>query len=217
MNTYEIITAITGDNNPDALSFVPDGTFGDIRISTKVKRDTPYNQLMDFMDAAQSKEALGFVRYVPPGTYKVLHMDGELMMSNTPDEMADAAEFIHAARGRVLINGFGLGCTVLACMMKDEVEHVTVVERNINVLKHIVPPFMERFGDRLSVYAASAFDWTPPEGEWFDVAWHDIWPTISDTNLPDMGRLTDKYAHHPGIQQFCWCEEECLAMEETYA
>jgi hypothetical protein len=47
--------------------------------------------------------------YIPPGKYRRLSNNGEVVMSNTPMEINTCMEFIERATGRVLINGLGLG------------------------------------------------------------------------------------------------------------
>jgi hypothetical protein len=171
-------------------------------------------------------------RFVPAGEYWQLLIDGGVMMTDTPDEKIDhlpafdAAERI-AQRGdafRCLVNGFGLGLVTNALLEIPEVEHVTVVELNPDVIKHMAHYTLGTYGSaRVTVVHADAFDYQPPKGERFGVVWHDIWPSMSPDNLPEMHRLHRKYGRRTEWQG-SWCRSFCEAqrrydkrMETRYA
>jgi hypothetical protein len=77
---------------------------------------------------------------LPPGTYTKLTRGGVIVMSDTPDEIADHQPAIRAARGHVLINGLGLGYVLGAVLGKPDVERVTVVEIDEDVIALVGPP-----------------------------------------------------------------------------
>lgn len=149
--------------------------------------------------AAISSEVGG--RWVPEGNYvkllikqKDVHFDsdGELIwqtvMSDTPDEMNDHIEPILKAHGRVLIHGLGLGC-VLNCMLHNtHVSEIDVVEVNQGVID-LVSPFYRgealALGKTLRIRHGSCVDIKWPRGQRWNYVWHDIWSTISASNLRD--------------------------------
>src|SRR5258708_655534 len=88
-------------------------------------------------------------RFVPAGTYTALKRNGEIIMSDTPDEIRDHYDAIYEAKGHVLINGLGLGVYLQAVLNKPEVEHVTVIELSDDVLKLVAPHYQAKYGDRL--------------------------------------------------------------------
>jgi len=115
-------------------------------------------------------------------------------MSDTADEIHDHFEFLHRARGRVLIHGLGLGVAVQMALLKPEVEHVLVVELEQAVIDLVAPHYLERFGrDRLEIRRGDAFDWPVPKGTRWNAAWHDIWLDLNPDNLPEMRRLHRRF------------------------
>jgi len=154
-----------------------------------------------------------------PGTYTKLMRDNTLWMSDTPDEMHDHASAFWQAKGRggrVLINGLGLGMVVQACLLLPNVEHVDVVEIDENVIKLVGPTYQERFGDRITIHHADAYEqrkkW--PTGSRWNVAWHDIWPSISEDNLSGMATLKRSYGRRAAWQG-AWAQEEILRMRQV--
>jgi hypothetical protein len=165
-------------------------------------------------------------RFTPSGTYTGLYrykcatLDGdncgtfgkEILMSDTPDEIRDHLGFIRRAKGRVLINGLGLGMAARACLLKPEVESVTVIELARDVI-HLVHPWLQaiagKVGTQLTVINADALYWKMPKswkGVRWDAVWHDIWDNICADNLPDMHRLHRRFGGRCDWQG-SWCRE----------
>lgn len=129
-----------------------------------------------------------------PGYYTGLTRNGELWMSDTPDEINDHMPMIREAEkrgGRVLVNGLGLGMVVKALLDIPQIEHVDVVEFDQDVVELIGPHYAS---DRCTVHHADAFDIEWPEGSHWSAIWSDIWLPISPDNLPEIARLKAKYA-----------------------
>jgi spermidine synthase len=80
-------------------------------------------------------------------------------MADSEPEMRDHYEAVARARGRVLINGLGLGMVLSAILAKPDVEHVTVVEVEPDVIALVGPHYA---CDRLQIVCTSAFDYEPP-------------------------------------------------------
>lgn len=141
---------------------------------------------------------------IEPGTYKRLVVDGEMMMSNTPMERYSNDWIIKEGKGRILINGLGLGCVLTALLKKPDVTEVWVVEKDEDVIKLVWPTF--EHDPRVRLIHADALEYVPPKGQVFDYVWHDIWPTISVDNLPDMTKLHRRYARRC-VHQQSWLRE----------
>jgi len=137
----------------------------------------------------------GSSRFTPEGVYTRLMCKGRgTIMSDTPDEMRDHYEPVKRAYGNILIDGLGVGMVLNACLLKEDVQHATVVELEEDVIKLVAPHYIDKFGvDRLTVVHASAYDYQPPRGAFYDMVWHDIWDDICTDNLPEMTRLHRKY------------------------
>lgn len=98
---------------------------------------------------------------------------GELVMTDSPDELNTHLAFMLRARGRVLITGLGLGCVVRGCLANPAVEHVVCIERDTEVIRMVKP----HMPDRCTVIQADAVRWARNNlpRQRFDCAWHDLW------------------------------------------
>lgn len=143
------------------------------------------------------------------GTYTKLTRDGEIIMSDTPDEKRDHYWFVNRARGHVLINGLGLGMVLGAVLLKSEVERATVVEASEDVIALVGPHYA---CDRVEIVHGDALTWKPPAGVRYGAVWHDIWDDICADNLPEMKRLHRRYGRRADWQG-SWARELC----ERYA
>ena len=147
-------------------------------------------------------------RHVNEGTYTRLMRGGEVIMSDTRAEIVDHLTVIRKACGHVLINGLGLGAVLCAVARKPEVEHVTVVELESDVIALAAQHYIDRYGAKIEIICADAFTWQPPKGKRFDVVWHDIWPYITTDNLKEMGKLHRRYGRRCNWQG-SWAKELC--------
>jgi hypothetical protein len=144
------------------------------------------------MRAVLSNSAGG--RFVVAGEYTSLLRDGNVIMSDTDDELLDMIEFHHllgwADVKRVVINGLGLGVALKMCLAHETVEHVDVVELDENVIS-----LADWITDdpRVHVHQGDAYTYKFPPGTKWDVAWHDIWDEIDQDN--DFETLHRRYGH----------------------
>lgn len=180
------------------MSFIKDGTLGNWSISTF---EVPKNSLHEKISLIKTGRA------VPAGIYKMLKRGGTVVMSNTPDEIRDFKFFTSKAEGSILINGLGLGCVVKVLLDKPQVTKITVIEKSEDVIKLVAPYFND---ERLVIINADSFDYRPPKGEKYNYVWHDIWDTISESNLPEMAKLHRKYAKKTEWQD-SWAKRICQA------
>jgi len=185
---------------------VPNGTSGVWSVSTYTV--TEEDERWEMVRAAASSSSRG--RYVSAGTYKALKRNGHVIMSNTPDEIRDHRYFFSRAKGKVLINGLGLGMALKAILNKVDdkgapaVELVHVVEKAEDVLKLVRPTYES--DKRVSFIHADALEYKPTLR--YDVVWHDIFDDICADNLPIMHKLHRKYGGKAEWQG-SWCRERC--------
>lgn len=133
-----------------------------------------------------------------PGHYTGIEINRFMYASDEAKEIVDYLPFLRRAHGRVLLTGLGLGLCLQALLRKPEVEHVTVIENNADVLAIVAPYYLAKLGDeRMSLIHADAFGWQPPTGEHFDIAYHDIWPLAAHFYWPQHERLFACY------ERFC--------------
>jgi len=77
---------------------------------------------------------------------------------------------------------------------KKEVDHITVIEKNQDVIDLVESHYHDMFGcDRFKVICADIFCWKPPKGVKYDMAWYDIWNDLCLDNLPEMHKLHRKF------------------------
>lgn len=168
---------------------------------------------------ARSENAWARTRRVFPGMHTGLfepEMGVDPWMSDTPAEVLDHYDVMIQMMqrgGRILINGLGLGMITAFAARLPNVTHVDVVELQGDIIKLVGPHLPERH--KVTVHHASAYDIAWNDERW-DVAWHDIWPTITPDNLPDMDRLEAKYADRVNHQE-TWVRAECEQAAEQDA
>jgi hypothetical protein len=148
-------------------------------------------------------------RVLYPGTYTYLGELGKYgnpydiltWMSDHQCEVADHQELIEYAQenaplDHVLINGLGLGVAIE--LLVPYVKHITVVEISPSVIKLVAKHYMDKYPDQLEIVRGNAFEFRPPRGRRYNAIFHDIWPSISRSNVAEMVTLHRRYAH--------WCD-----------
>lgn len=146
------------------------------------------------------------------GTFRKLVEDGKVWMSDTAVEIKEHYPFWDKIREltaeHILITGLGLGVAVHGALMFPSVKHIDVVEINPEVAE-LIGKYLP--ADKVTVHVNDAYtvDW--PEDAWWDLAWHDIWIAVHDSNLPQMDRLEDRYRDKTRWQE-CWQRDGCLRM-----
>lgn len=103
-----------------------------------------------------------------------------LVMSDTPDEIRDLMSIFHRGKGRILVNGLGIGCVLRGLLAKDTVEHIDVVEVSADLIE-LMGPYFEN--ERVTIHQGDAFTFTWPKGTRWDCCWHDVWDDLSADNL----------------------------------
>ena len=107
----------------------------------------------------------------------------ELWMTNTPREIMDLTPVFERATGRVLIHGLGLSCLVSGLLAKPKVTHIDIVEIEKDVISLVGPAYEQE--SRVTIHQGNCIDYPWPPGTHWDYVWHDIWATISASNLTD--------------------------------
>ncbi len=105
-------------------------------------------------------------------------------MTLMPNESVTQKVPIERANGRVCTYGLGLGYFAFMCAAKDEVESVTIVERDekvISIFKELLlPSFVNK--EKIQIVCADAFEFAAKEApkRKFDYIFADIWHDPSD-------------------------------------
>ena len=140
--------------------------------------------------------------------FPAIREDGRVWMTVTPNEINTIQPAVHESRGKVLTYGLGLGYYAFHCLLKADVESVTVVERNPAVIdmfrRHLLPFFPRQ--DALHIVQADAFDYAtnvmPREG--FNTVFTDLWHDVAD-GLPLYQQM--KALEVPGPRYLYWIEQ----------
>lgn len=154
----------------------------------------------------------GETRDLEPGTYVELRQvypqeDGSErysfpIMSDTPMERRTNRMFVDVAKGDVLIAGLGIGMILWPIFQKEDVEAVTVVELEPDVIEMVEPvfqPIAEEAGIDLRVVQASIFDWPLPKDTMWDTIYFDIWSDISGDNWSEMKKLNRRFSRRLNV------------------
>ena len=170
---------------------VPEGESG----PWKIERFTVSKEEADFFNLRQLINFCGSDRRIEEGTYTRLVREKAYnpMMSDTPAEMRDHVSPVMHAKGHCLIMGLGLGMVVEACLRKEEVDLVTVIEIDEDIISLVEPHLSGKWGERLEIITDDALTWRPPKDARYGMAWFDIWADICEDNLPDMKLLTRRF------------------------
>jgi hypothetical protein len=136
-----------------------------------------------------------------------------IWMTITPNEIETMKDAIDKAFGNVLTFGLGLGYYAYMISEKDNVESITVVETNENVInlfnKHILPQFKN--AQKIKIIQADAFEYAQKhmsKGK-YNFVFTDLWHDVSDGM--DMYLKMKKYEKHsPNTVFTYWIENSIL-------
>lgn len=116
--------------------------------------------------------------------FPCIQENGCTWMSITPNEIYTMKKPIEDATGNVLTLGCGMGYFAYMVALKDNVEHVTIIEKQPEVIElfntFILPQFSCK--DKITIVQADAFDYikTLNDGE-YDYCFVDIWQGNTDS------------------------------------
>lgn len=119
----------------------------------------------------------------------------ETWMSITPMEIESQEIGVAHAHGHVVIFGLGLGWSTAASALRSDVEHVTVVERDPDVIVlhaalDLFAALPDGVGSKVRVVAGDAYTWRPDEP--VDLLMADIWlPLVSGDRVGEVRRMHD--------------------------
>lgn len=140
----------------------------------------------------------------------VLKEDGIVWMSPAISEMESMKDGIEKAHRKCLAMGLGIGFLPYLWLLKDEVESVTVVEFNLDVIKlfdkYIRPQF--KTDKKLKIIHGDAFDYYNAQFlNQFDYVYVDFWESNED-GLKAYTTLMEKKITLPHVDY--WVEDSML-------
>lgn len=209
---YSSVEGITEMTLSDLMMVgVPEGEFG----SARVARFEVSEADSDF-DRMRSMFSFGGRRYTPAGVYTKLLVNGQLWMSDTPDERSDHCEPLfqaqHLGARTALVTGLGLGMVVGGLLQLESIESVTVVELNTDVTQLVGWYYQQmaaNLGKSFEVVTGDAMNPSAlfHSGSHWDVAWHDIWANICADDYEEHKLIRRRYGRRVSWQGV-WCGDE---------
>ena len=147
-----------------------------------------------------------------PGDYTRLTCDQTTVMSDTPMEIRSNRWIMDYASGKILMNGLGIGMVLQALLRRDNVEHVTIIEKYQDVINLVESHYRSMFGnDRFKIIHADALEYKHPKDTRFDYAYHDIWTYICGDNYREMKKLHRKCGRIANAQM-SWKRKEVMRL-----
>ena len=137
-------------------------------------------------------------------SFAAIMKDNIIWMSNTPNEILTIAPSIERSHGKVITFGLGLGYYPFMCSLKENVESITIIEYDENIInlfkKHLLPLFPNK--EKIHIIHDDAFEYLKNNNinELFDFAFIDIWHN-GDDGLP-------LYIHFKKFEENSHCKIE---------
>ncbi|MBQ7354616.1 MAG: hypothetical protein IJW62_03760 [Clostridia bacterium] len=136
---------------------------------------------------------------------------GREWMLITPNEINTMAPHVEAAFGKVLTYGLGLGYYAFMTARKEDVESVTVVERDADVIalfERYIRPQLGKPGEKIKIVQADAFEYaaTRMGAGGFNYVFTDLWHDPSD-GVALYHRMQALEHLSPGSQFGYWIED----------
>jgi predicted membrane-bound spermidine synthase len=135
--------------------------------------------------------------------YTGLYHHGSLVMSDSPDEIYDRWRVLTGAGspsgrpyGNILIAGLGLGVVLQGVARCPEVTRITVIEQARDVIELAWNRHWRQadWSAKVRVVHESIFKWHPPKYDRYQMAWFDIWSSLSLSNLEEIATLHRRFA-----------------------
>jgi len=141
--------------------------------------------------------------------YLAVLENGNEWMLITPNEINTMQPVIDAVSGEVVAFGLGLGYFAYMVSEKDNVNSITVVEKDKNVIelfeKYILPQFKNK--DKVKIINSDAFEFASNMSG-FDYAFVDLWHDVSDG---ESLYLKMKSMEKKEIKYYYWIEKSILS------
>ncbi len=145
-------------------------------------------------------------------SYLAVNKDDVTWMSTDPNEINTMKPSIDRAHGNVLACGLGLGYFPIMCAVKENVNSVTIVEKDSIIIeifkKHILPLF--EFKDKINIIQEDAFNFVRKDLSKYDYLFIDIWHNPED-GLPLYLKF-QRILKNKTIEVDYWLEKSILAM-----
>ena len=138
----------------------------------------------------------GACMFTGPVHIPILYKGNSPWMSLTPMEVYTLREALRYARGHVLIAGLGMGWLTEKILEKDNVNKVTQIELDEDVISFFGKPIKEKYGDKIDFIHADIYDFLEQvDPKQFDSMIFDIWKDYGGASCDeDFQSIKNKYS-----------------------
>ncbi len=149
--------------------------------------------------------AIGYFK--KPFSYLALCEGNNIWMSLNPNEIETMKPFINKGHGNVLVLGLGMGYVPFMMALKDEVKHITIIEKDQNIINLfnnlLFPHFINK--NKITIIRDDAISYVSKNNK-YDYVFADLWHTPEDG--------LDLYIKLKRINKDidCWLETSLTAM-----
>ena len=149
--------------------------------------------------------AIGYFK--KPFSYLALCEGNNIWMSLNPNEIETMKPFIDKGQGNVLVLGLGMGYVPFMMSLKDDVKHITIVEKDQNIINLfnnlLFPHFVNK--NKITIIKDDAIKYVSKNNK-YDYIFADLWHTPEDgidlfIQLKRINKDID-----------CWLETSLIAM-----
>ena len=189
INTYfkniSLLDTREYENNPYVLKVKPkECKFGKYEIkymSYKPYQLFPSDEITIEDEDYKEISSIGYFKK----EYKYISIleNNTVWMSLNPNEINTMKEDVNKAKGHVLTFGLGLGYFPFMCSLKEDVNKITIIEKDKNIInifkKHLLPFFP--YKEKIEIIEADAFDFMKKQySNKYNYVFVDIWHTPND-------------------------------------
>ena len=149
--------------------------------------------------------AIGYFK--KPFSYLALCEGNNIWMSLNPNEIETMKPFIDKGQGNVLVLGLGMGYVPFMMSLKDDVKHITIIEKDQNIINLfnnlLFPHFISK--NKITIIKDDAIKYVSKNNK-YDYIFADLWHTPEDgldlfIQLKRINKDID-----------CWLETSLIAM-----
>lgn len=144
--------------------------------------------------------------------YLALLENNTIWMSVVPHEINTMKKAIKDAKGSVLVLGLGLGYYVFNIAKKKEVNKITIIEKDKNIVnlfnKHLLNKFPHQ--EKINIIHADGIEYLGSTNN-YDFVFVDIYHNVGDGEMLYL-KVKDKERYHPNTTFSYWIEDSIVAM-----
>jgi len=194
---------------------IPEGKINDYEISHDIKPPGTELRTSNMRTTLLGQQPGKILKFGYETCWHKLSYDGGTWMTDLPIEQSQHDRELADFKGHVLVGGLGLGYAVTHLCRRPEINHVTVVEKSIEVVK-LVEPYLKVPRGKLTVITEDLFNYLRDMrpmygGPAYDYCFYDIWQSDGEHTLWEqvvpLRKLTQEGDVCDDLYVICWNED----------